>query len=407
MSIGIIGAGAAGLSAALALQNKGYKNITVLEKEANAGGKCRTFYYQGRSFELGAVIITHTCPKTFALLNKFGLKVKPISKNRAFFNLNGEEIDIISPSEKFKFIWQLFVQLPYIDFKYKKIIKPGLENVPSELTLPFEHFCKHNNLELFGKIANIACAAYGYGYFDEVPTAYYLKYLKFSFVLAILSQNSFIFADGSATIWKKIAEQFDVRYQQQIKRIERNGKIQIQTQAEVFEFDKIILACPLDDSLSFLNATPDEQELFSKIKHNKYYTFALIVENMPKRDKGYLPTNFSPDNRGHIMFWYRRYPDTDMYIFYVLANDRQEEQEIEKIMIEDLRKLGATIKQKYTSAKWKYFPHVEPVDMENKFYDRLESLQGVNGTYFVGELLNFSYIEGVVEYSYDLVKRFF
>ena len=407
INIGIIGAGAAGLSAALALKNKGYKNITILEKEAYAGGKCHTFYYQGRTFELGAVLLTHTFTKTFALLNKFELKVTSVSKNELFFNFNGEKINITTQSEKIKFAWQFIVQLPYLNFKYRKLFKPGLENVPSELTQPFEYFCEHNNLDLFGKIANIACTAYGYGYFDKVPTAYYLKYLNFFYILAILQQNVFTFADGAATIWKKVAEQLGVCYQQQIKSIERKEKIQIQTQTEVFEFDKVILACPLDDSLHFLDATPDEQELFSKIKHNKYYTFALIVENMPRRDRGYLPTNFSPENQGHIMFWYRRYPDTNLYLLYVLANDRQEEQDIEKIMIEDLRKLGATIKQKYDSAKWKYFPHVDPVDMENKFYDRLESWQGINGTYFVGELLNFSYIEGVVEYSYDLVKRFF
>jgi hypothetical protein len=91
----------------------------------------------------------------------------------------------------------------------------------------------------------------------------------------------------------------------------------------------------------------------------------------------------------------------------VIANDRQEEQDIEKIIIEDLNQIGATIKEKYVSAEWKYFPHVDIVDIENKFYERLENLQGIKNTYFVGELLNFSYIEAVIEYSYDLVKRFF
>ncbi|RUT00862.1 hypothetical protein DSM106972_072710 [Dulcicalothrix desertica PCC 7102] len=58
------------------------------------------------------------------------------------------------------------------------------------------------------------------------------------------------------------------------------------------------------------------------------------------------------------------------YDFYVIANDRQEEQDIEKIMIEDLNKIGATIKEKDVSAEWKYFPHVDIVDIENKFYER-------------------------------------
>lgn len=405
--IGIIGAGAAGLSAALALKKKGYNNITVLEKQAYAGGKCHTFYYQGRNFELGAVVIPRSSQKTFDIINELGLKVVPISKDRAFFNNSGEEIEIIDKSEKNKFFWQAFVQLPYLKFKYRKLFKLGYTEIDSELTQPFEYFCKHHNLDLFEKFSNIVCVAFGYAYFDKVPTAYYLKFLKFSLILAVVRQEYFAFLDGAATVWKKMAEQFDVRYQQQISNIKRGEKVQVKTQTEVLEFDKLILACPLDNSLKFLDATPDEQELFSKIKYNKYWSFALSVENMPKRISGYLPRNFSPDKQGHIMCWYHRYPDINLYNFYVIANDMQEEQDVEKIIIDDLNKIGATIKEKYVSAEWKYFPHVGTEDMENKFYARLESLQGINNTYFVGELLNFSYLEAVIEYSYDLVKRFF
>jgi Flavin containing amine oxidoreductase len=405
--IGIIGAGAAGLSAALALRKKGYKNITLLEKEAYAGGKCHTFYYQGRNFELGAVVIPYCSQKTLDIINYLGLKVAPLTKDRAFFNSSGEQIELIGKLETIKFFWQVFVKLPYLQFKYRKIFKPGFKNINNELIKSFECFCKQNKLELFEKFSNSVCAAYGYGYFDKVSTAYYLKFLKLPLVLSVMTQTGFIFLDGSANVWKKMAEQFDVRYQQQINNIKRNETIRVETQTEILEFDKLILACPLDNSLNFLDTTLDEEELFSKIKYNKYWTFALIMENMPKRSIGYLPSNFSSDKQGHIMCWYRRYPDINLYDFYVIANDRQEEQDIEKIIIEDLNQIGATIKEKYVSAEWKYFPHVDIVDIENKFYERLENLQGIKNTYFVGELLNFSYIEAVIEYSYDLVKRFF
>ena len=42
----IIGAGVSGLSAAFYLDRKGYKNITVLEKQSRVGGKCCTINYR-------------------------------------------------------------------------------------------------------------------------------------------------------------------------------------------------------------------------------------------------------------------------------------------------------------------------------------------------------------------------
>ena len=42
MRIGIIGAGAAGLSAAYYLKQSGYNNVTILERDSRVGGKCHT-----------------------------------------------------------------------------------------------------------------------------------------------------------------------------------------------------------------------------------------------------------------------------------------------------------------------------------------------------------------------------
>src|ERR1051325_4235905 len=54
--IAIVGAGAAGLSVAYLLQEAGFGNLTVFEKEERVGGKCKTVWIAGRSYELGAVV---------------------------------------------------------------------------------------------------------------------------------------------------------------------------------------------------------------------------------------------------------------------------------------------------------------------------------------------------------------
>ncbi len=52
--IAIIGAGPAGLSAAWFLKQNGYRSVRVFEKADRVGGKCLTFPFDGRRFDLAA-----------------------------------------------------------------------------------------------------------------------------------------------------------------------------------------------------------------------------------------------------------------------------------------------------------------------------------------------------------------
>ena len=57
----------------------------------------------------------------------------------------------------------------------------------------------------------------------------------------------------------------------------------------------------------------------------------------------------------------------------------------------------------YTYDEWPYFPHVPSAAMSAGFYRRLEGLQGVDRTYYVGGLLAFELVETITEYSRHLV----
>ena len=53
----IVGAGAAGLSAAWYLRQRGYSHVTILEKSHQPGGKCRSVVVDGVPIELGAALV--------------------------------------------------------------------------------------------------------------------------------------------------------------------------------------------------------------------------------------------------------------------------------------------------------------------------------------------------------------
>ena len=55
--VAIIGGGLSGLVIAEGLQRKGYKNVTVFERDNRVGGKLYTIWYKGKSYEFGALFV--------------------------------------------------------------------------------------------------------------------------------------------------------------------------------------------------------------------------------------------------------------------------------------------------------------------------------------------------------------
>jgi cation diffusion facilitator CzcD-associated flavoprotein CzcO len=54
--IAIIGGGPAGLSAGMYLEQAGFDNYTIFERNGWVGGKCHSPNYKGRRYEMGAIM---------------------------------------------------------------------------------------------------------------------------------------------------------------------------------------------------------------------------------------------------------------------------------------------------------------------------------------------------------------
>src|SRR4051794_15188583 len=70
-SIGIIGAGPAGLSAAHALRKQGHHDVIILEANNHLAGKSATFDVASRGYEVGALMVGANYNKISALAKEF------------------------------------------------------------------------------------------------------------------------------------------------------------------------------------------------------------------------------------------------------------------------------------------------------------------------------------------------
>jgi len=405
----IVGAGAAGLTAAEALKNLGYQDVTVLEKAASAGGKCRSIMRGGRSYELGAGIIAANDKTVSRLAARAGVKLQQSS----FGELNLYDTDtgkhcpkIFTTTEKIAFAWQLLIKYRRLCNKHSAVTAPGFANLDPDLFRPFSEWARDNGIELVKRNFERLFTGFGYGYWDKIPAVYVLKYYNWATLKSYIRRGVYSFPDGIQHLWNMIASNHYVRYGIDIKAIRRSDHVVVDLDGERLKFDVLLLAGPLDEMLKLMDSTPAETDLFTKIQHIDYRTYACRVSSFVQ-NTGFIPANLTPARQGHPVFWYMRYNDSDLYTMYVIGDGQMTDEQIIPNIESAVSNLGGRLHEVQSISRWKYFPHVSTEHMRNGYFDRLDAQQGKNHTFYIGELLNFSTVEMTATYAEHLVGQHF
>jgi hypothetical protein len=423
--IAILGAGAAGLSAAEALKLKGYKHVTLFERTDHAGGKCLSIEINKKNYELGAGILTKNNTIPLRLAKKYNVPIARADIGHSIFvNKSGRQISQQSLLLKLKVLWQLLFRYRRILKKYKELELPGFHNIDPSVTLPFDQFAKENKITDLADVFSLFLTGFGYCYADHMPTAYVLKYANWETIVAYLKKQVYIFPKGMQGLWTRVAKEHDIRFNSVITKITRAEKITIVTGAETTEFDRLIVTTPLDEMSLFMDVNAQEHALFKQIMYLDYQTILCTVNNFVEAT-GYVPDNFIKERAGHPVLWYYRQVGEPVYSFYVLTDKdistggvfnesktfNQTKTVNETKVIDNLKnfvlQMGAEIESVHQFVHWKYFPHIDTEEMNTGFYDKLNNMQGNQHTYYAGEILNFSCVGFTSEYSEHIVNRYF
>uniref|UniRef100_A0A832GY72 FAD-dependent oxidoreductase n=1 Tax=Oscillatoriales cyanobacterium SpSt-402 TaxID=2282168 RepID=A0A832GY72_9CYAN len=447
----VVGAGAAGLSTAYFLKQRGYENVTVLEKNGRVGGLCCSITYKSRAFDLGANYLTPAYKEVLKMAQKVGADLysegpgqvydpfesqpgKPVFKSILDAVMQGTDFFTYGGAIA-RFYWERLQLEPLLSV-------PGFAGISlhPELTQPFSNWLAEKNLSCLSTLFELPITNMGYGYLNEIPTAYALKYMTLDTFTTLVTYGADLklgwpkrFVDGFQRFWERISWGLEVHCNVTIKDVKRGATIQVHFleqeqildqsdfREETLEFDYLILACPLtlDVLHSFLDLSTTEQELFKQIELNPYSLTTYRIPNF----KMHTPvTNVIPMNpEGNPWFISQQFLDNDLVAFYTrlpwdaelidwdneaARSDRRNE--VIKGIQATMETIGVRLDdQYYTYDEWPYFPHVTSEAMQAGFYDRLEALQGQRKTFYVGGLLNFELVETIVEYSKALVEKNF
>lgn len=454
----IIGGGPAGVTAAMYLEQKGYKNYVIYEKDNRVGGKCYSPTLpisegskEKRAFEMGAIMGAKTYWAVHEAEIFGGTTHDGPAMSRIYRDSTGKEIFPFDPKKNFSFK-KLFSLLKlkksvkklgnimatkYAGYdvnghrgvaegKYNGLSKEEatkLTHVEGEnpnlkdLALPFTEFCKLNHVEPVMKVWIAPFTSFGYGFFDEMAAAYVMKYLDVATTIEFVAMRLWTWKDGTQAIWEGVNSHLlnPVTLNSEVTKIVRkDGKVTVTVNGKEETFDKLIVTIPLDWFTKIADARDDEKELFGKIIHKKYVSVANRIEDGKcPAISSYIFDNMVPERLGHLMVYYVRWHDISdqVIITYALRNHQGSEDVTydytRKTTLDDMALCGCPVKKVEIEEESYYCPHVSCADYAAGWYDKVDAMQGKDNTYYAGEVMAFGDMEETCEASKDLIGRFF
>ncbi len=435
--IGIIGAGPGGLAAAEALAEKGYTDITILEKRSAVGGQGQSASFttpDGREliYEMGSVQPMMT-PSIKHLIQKYDLHMGkgPSKKQRKWLRYYHPDKGIVvdttkaypyGPLSTLPDVLHDLYKLAGILWKYRAFRRPGYYQrpIPEELMQPamkwlesLEFKVIHQNISFsLGTLSSGGILQLAY---ESLPAIRVVKFLyqMLNWPIRYADGTYQPIEEGIQAIWKAVAQEKNVMDNAQIQSIERAEVITVTTKEQTYTFDKLIITCPLTFIREALTPTPIEQRMANEVVFCPLWKCAFIASGLP-HDAIYnmLDVFSESEDRNRLgIFIPEDRVDESQYL-YTAAICHPQAQGFDPIKEKVERYVQthfhATIHEWVNERFWpEYNAHYPCSSLQTGIYEQIETAQGEQNTYYAGSLCDINGHGCVSEYSFDLVERFF
>ncbi len=410
--VAIIGGGLSGLVIAEGLYEKGYKNITVFEKEEHVGGKLHTICYKGKSYEFGALFGLPSQNHLKKMMKKYNVKIDGPKLSRVNYDTCGNKIMQI-PKEFLDDFIEEVERLPDVLATYKSLDHINIYNLEPSMMLPFSQWCDLNGFVLLKIVYAHHFTSYGLGDTGVVPALYVLRTLTYDNLMSFLELPEFCtWKEGVSMLIECLnREMKDIRMAQQVIKISlsSNDQVCVHTDFEVLKFDRVIIATPLEQFADFYDADYEMKRFLLSIKYQAFNVYAFIANSIPK-GCGFILENLSVDRVGHILIWNTRWDslgEEAMVMVYAYNNPANSKAESLKTIESDLIKLGIQSPRLYQYKNWRQCPYVETEDLQKGFYEKMEAMQGKYNVFLAGEIMSMVTMDNCIQYSNYLVHKYF
>ena len=420
LRIAIIGGGTAGITAGYLLTQKGYRNVTVFEKEARAGGKNLSYHHEGRVYDGGSTWFPADAKVFLEIAKANNLDVfyydssQVLSEDGVMLPMSVYGAKKYGP-DAFKnsigYFFGLVKQYPVIGAN-------GFKGVDKTLFLAMDEFLSlHQPLIPIADAFQSFMTGCGYGYYGNTAAIYYLKTMLHMLNGILQAQaegrKSVIkIKQGAQSVFLAAAENLDVIYGTEVTRVERRTmgkcqKIKITAGKRIYLFDKVIITTNPYDTVKYLDSDNLEKRILSSFKNYRFVSSFVKASNLPAINTIMIKEFTTIDKMGGVVALDRPYLDTDMAITYQIVPWEKPQGFIDEHLRKGIENVGGSLDTLVDQRNWNYFPHLDPDVAATGLFDSLEALQGQKGTFYAGGALSMETVGHVTEYVGALVSKHF
>ncbi len=448
--IAIIGAGPSGLSAAWALRELGFNDVTIFEKSSRVGGMSLSKTYQGANgrkivYEMGSLQPFGSF-KLRKLLKYYGIHLqKNYRLHDPKYNSRDGYSKIYSIADQaFKVDFTKYhlgfplslsllsdiVKIAKSFLKYRKLIRPGFHHYANkeelaELTTPINQWIKKQKFKLLEETVQTRCGfVLNGGSYEKNGDHPVMLALK-SFLVGLFPPYNYTLGrtttanEGYQELWNRLALDYNILFNSKITKITRNcgvdnRKVKIINNDIEQEFDQLIIACQPVNLLQIMDYNNEELDIINKIKHSPVWTVAFLGKKPVKNVENYVILDeVMGINKEPVLGAIANYGQVadDVWLYSGIVGLDQKAGlaaalKHSKPAIKTA--LGIEVLEWIDQMYWpQYGSHFACSDVKNGIYPKFDSMQGLNQTLYTGEILAGSSHGKCLEYSYYLVNRFF
>ena len=425
--IAIIGGGPSGVFSALQLKKRGYTNVVIYEASDKVGGKVSTIFIDDKPYEQGAIIVSNYFKEVKRLAKEYDWTLAKF-EDLGLFDERGKlhvpVKDYVKQNYNKRLILKNLIFVLYQGAKNRTIRAPYIHKKlsPNLYEVMNEYIAKNPSVSPLAVGSKSAYVGMGYGYFEEVPAIYYMKFYwhqclqKLKEMLRIIKPGNahghYYFPDGYQPLFEKIAIELNVKYNNPVTSVVRNknteGKIIIvESNNETIEYDHVIIAAPPTAVKKFLRMNDVENNLFKKAQHYRYYSFIFEAEALPYENKsGFFKKRMTNKDKGHIL-GFTNYQGSSLWIGYLQAESNSNEIDLRNNIKQDIEEEGGKLVRIHTLKEWHYFPYLSGDDLKESDFDKVWKQQAEEGVYFTGSFFNLETVEHSIRHAKKMVNTFF
>jgi hypothetical protein len=439
--IGIIGAGPGGLSLAKLLTERGFADITVLEKLAHVGGKSSTHHHEGIGHEMGTCYVAdgYTTIKTW--MAEAGIRVHPLERHHIYDRAGvllpfeefvkgdgfGATLELGAELLRYTLAWDHFHS-----WDLRGCDDDALDDreqpMREQVARPFGEWLAERGFDAIARFAMRTMTIMGYGALDRVPTLYGLRWNVPSLFVSAVRKSVGEPIPGWQHLWTNIASHLDVRLEHAIEAVQRGGpagQFRVGSNRGELVFDHLVLTSPLDEAARWFPFDEAERRAWGidgEVQWREYVTTLIAADDWfrdtdtrsyaahawdgPATDASRLlvarrTCDKSAAARARAQAGTRR----DVYVCYQYGSPERGDQALLDVLLADLERDGARNLEVLEQARWKYAPQLSGAAIREGGLARMERQQGRHCLWVSGATTSHEAVDNIVDYNQRLVER--